>query len=118
MREILLRSWNDAEKKFYYFLSGRYYSDAECKHCVSERICTEFYWGNVEQFTGLTDKNGKKIFDGDKWSRDGYVGVIEFRHSQWQIATLPESKSIQYPSFYSNAKTGETIGNIHDKEGK
>jgi hypothetical protein len=61
MREILYRSWNKRENKFYYFKNGRYYSDEDCKHCISERICTEFVWSNAQQFTGKTDKNWKRI---------------------------------------------------------
>ena len=64
----LFRSWNEKEKQFFYFLNGRYYSDLDCKKHISERICIEFDWNNTEQFTGLTDKNGKNIFDGDKFT--------------------------------------------------
>ena len=51
------------------------------------------------QYTGLTDKNGKKIFEGDCWldtDGDYLVCVVEFRDGQfgfvcygWQGALMP-----------------------------
>ena len=43
----------------------------------------------VGQYTGLTDKNGKKIFEGDYWldtDGDYLVYVVEFREGQFGFA--------------------------------
>lgn len=61
----ILRSWNEEEKRFYYFCNGKYYSDENFKHCISERTCKEFDWCNAERFTYMTDYSGKNIFEGD-----------------------------------------------------
>jgi len=70
-----------------------------------------------EEHTGLKDKNGKEIYEGDIWQRDSFVGEIVFEHSGWLIKKRPESGCYSYPSFYSNAKYGEVIGNIYEEKG-
>lgn len=66
MREILYRSWNGKENKFYYFKNGQYYADEECKKWIQFIVAIAFFdWSNAQQFTGKTDKDGKKIFEGD-----------------------------------------------------
>lgn len=45
----------------------------------------EVDYKTIGQYTGLTDKNGKKIFEGDYWidTDDGTIFVVEFRNSQF-----------------------------------
>ena len=69
----------------------------------------------VGQYTGLTDKNGKKIFEWDivkgSW---GTIFVVCFDEQYLQFrAKKPDS----YPreiDFYGDSKEIEVIGNIHD----
>ena len=70
----------------------------------------------VGQFTGLTDKNGKRVFEGDiMLLGDGTKRktVIEYDSLRAQfVARLFDKNSIRMAvSFWS---AGEVIGNIHD----
>ncbi len=68
------------------------------------------------QYTGLQDCEGVNVFEGDLWKRDTFVGIVTFEYGGWNFKQHETSECYQYPSFYSNVKTGEVVGNIHDKE--
>jgi hypothetical protein len=128
MREITFRAWDKAEKKMKLptlFRLGRDlpFTDDNNAGKVYQCQCNgnshiEYYsLGDnliLTQFTGLTDKNGKKIFEGDLWKRESFIGIVEFKWSQWELTKAPSSGCYSYPSFHSNAVTGEIIGNIYE----
>lgn len=74
----------------------------------------------VGQYTGLTDKNGKRIFEGDiiilrgqdlpHWYEDGQRVVVEYDDSGF----LPLCEYDSDCGDYVFAEECEVIGNIHD----
>ena len=120
MREILFRGkqkdngeWVEG---YYNYATDGYNLEL---HLISDKITgihTEVIPETVGQYTGLTDKNGKKIFEGDivRNPETSDVGEIYF---DTNTATF----AIKFASFivnfcdYNNSDV-EVIGNIHDKK--
>lgn len=89
-----------------------------CCYCVGFEVILE----TVGEYTGLTDKNGKKIFEGDVIKTKKYGKVIMYSN----INDYDVFKVVYQPAVYrlENRQRGfnlvdrgfdyEVIGNIHD----
>lgn len=114
MREIKFRMWNPC---------GDHYHHGEgVMECLKQQVCGLYdhekeYGAVFEQFTGLVDKNGKEIYEGDiilfpslimrpiVW-KDGALGYVDtlsdfhaFGGHNWFDELLPQL---------------EVMGNIHE----
>lgn len=70
----------------------------------------------VGQFTGLLDKNGKRIFDGDVVTVDGEVGWFELKFNENTATFVIDGDAIRASFNIFESCEVEVIGNIHDRE--
>ena len=74
----------------------------------------------LTEFTGLSDKNGKQIFEGDICTDGHKRWIIHFHFYGWQCKEIGTTWELSFPLWqWDNCKENgyrqlEVIGNIHD----
>lgn len=122
MREILFRGKRiDNDEWVYgqyaYLLNARTEDGEPIKHMIVDG--TPFGQtvdpSTVGQYTGLTDKNGTRIFEGDiiatPWNDGEVRRVVHFEDGLFKAGTI---SLCSFTGFDSPKHNCEIIGNIHD----
>lgn len=74
----------------------------------------EVYQDTLCQYTGLEDKNGVKIFEGDLLK--GLFYGFPCPENDYEFRVYWDDKTCGFQANYFEQKKCEVIGNIHDKE--
>ena len=135
-REILFRAWNKTNKymdeDFSIHADGCIYQSSKRTWDIAD-LAVETAYDDFEimQFTGLTDKNGANIFEGDiikiallkdygfagKFT-DYHKAVISFENGCFWFTTIPEidyqQKTTDCNWHFYDARDRVVIGNIYE----
>ena len=112
MREIKFRAWSKKGKKYLFFEAGEDYGD------FWDIINMNFYNFILEQYTGLKDKNGAEIYDGDIYENNwGSFSLVSNKIKDDRETTghgRTERFIVSGFSLYSLPNDFEIVGTIHE----
>lgn len=108
-REIKFRAWDKVNKKWRFIKlrnSGR-----ETIEDAGARIQPSIFVG-LMQYTGLKDKSGREIYEGDIIKKHNETGGVIFHNSAFRFKSK-DIKRKTHPTLVMYADD-EVVGNIHE----
>lgn len=114
-RKIKFRAW-DSTRMIYRELNDRnWYTEEKSGAVVKGTHPDDSYFLKIMQFTGLLDKNGKEIYEGDQlYICAGYSSTVEFKDGMFvSVYKHPEDGEI-IPLCDAVGKDTIIIGNIYE----
>ena len=119
MREIKFRAWHQQRKDFIHvatidFVNNECYGLAYDIQESDEMLTCGL--DNLEQFTGVTDKNGKDIYEGDiivLGANKPCVVTYDEQRACFSADLIGRGNTCFHTDFWSK---GEVVGNIHENK--
>ena len=105
MREIKFRAWDKENKTMYDWNTIR---DYPIDYTFGSDIIIPM------QYTGLNDKNGQELYEGDICTDGGVTFTIGW--NKFTAGFVARGEKTNVPLLYLHLDMYEKIGNIHDKE--
>jgi len=132
VRELKFRAWDKTEKKFIPMFGIVYYPEGiifeiRTKIFVKLNNLGDAGWVysnkdikdiELEQFTGMTDKNKKPIYEGDivRYGDTVHKVVFEHRNSTAYFGLVySENETLPF-GHYQDLRQIEVIGTVHDQK--
>ena len=109
MRELKFRAWDNNDKRYRYAFNMDDFGKV-IEYVDGEKVYMPYI---IEQYTGLKDKNGKEIYEGDILQIDDHIlgdFVVVWHNFGWKI-----KRSVGYePLSVHKSEDCTVIGNIHE----